>query len=173
MTNKGLFARAFGLGLAFLASATIGWADAHRFDFAKAEAPLRKGFVRVTEKGGEKASWTAGAADIRANYTPITREWKMNIGRGRQLPPPNYPIDLTCGHVQSKEPATLALKVPAGDYRVWVLTGNSGGNARQVQDITVASTMDKADDLRRQPELMDFELDAKADANGEAGRVDP
>ncbi|MGI6356865.1 MAG: hypothetical protein ACOX6W_17505 [Lentisphaeria bacterium] len=167
MTNKGLFARAFGLGLAFLASATIGWADAHRFDFAKAEAPLRKGFVRVTEKGGEKASWTAGAADIRANYTPITREWKMNIGRGRQLPPPNYPIDLTCGHVQSKEPATLALKVPAGDYRVWVLTGNGGGNYRQVWDITVASAMDKAGTTYAgSQELMDFELDAKADANG-------
>lgn len=167
MTTKGFYARVCGLGLAWLAGVSGVWADAYRFDFAKAEAPLRDGFVRVTEKGGATASWTAGASGLRGHYKPIDREWKMNVGRGRQLPPPNYPIDLTCGHVQGAGPATLVLRVPAGDYRVWVLTGNSGGNSRQVWDLQVTGSGDAAETtFSGTEELMELELDAQAGADG-------
>ncbi len=170
MKDYMLTARIGSLCLAFFLAVNVCRAEVWRYDLGKDDAPLRDKFVRVTDKGRQSIKWSTDKerGGISAVYKPIEHDWKMDRGRGREIPPANYPIDLTCSSLQSRSAATLQIQVPAGEYRLWILTGNAGGrNTSQVWDLTRTSDCDQAATTYAGIyELMELELDAKADANG-------
>ena len=126
--------------LVLLAASAAG-AGTIRIDFGTETSPLRKGFIRVTHKTkfGDKApvGWLS-TDGLQSRDNPIPRDWKLNPSRGRKYPPPIYTTDLRQDCVQGTGDATLALRVPDGDYRVWLLCGSAGGSRYQVWNVHAA-----------------------------------
>jgi len=114
-----------------------------RIDFGTADSPVRKGFIRVTEKSAFAAGAAAGWLDA-AGLEAVDRPT-----RG-----PVYTTDLRQDSVQGRSKATLRAAVPAGEYRVWIMAGTGGieppvtavgevlkgsGSQSQIWDMTIAA----------------------------------
>ena len=108
------------------------------FDLGTADSPLHDGALRVTEKGGEHATWES-AAPLAARANPIQRDWVENTHARRKDPPASYHTELTCDYVAATAPATLTLALPSGSYRLVLLCGRAGGHAAQVWDTCVTT----------------------------------
>jgi len=112
-----------------------------RIDFGTETSPLRKGWLRVTHKTkfDEKTpvGWLS-TDGLVSRDNPIPRDWKLNPSRGRRYPPPIYTIDLRQDCVQGTARETLAIRVPDGRYRVWLLCGSAGGSRYEVWDASVS-----------------------------------
>ena len=141
-------------------------AETFIFDFGTKDSPLHPGAIRVTETGGEKATWCLDWVKSSAN--PITREWTEDKHSKRKNPPPIYLNDLTCDYVSCDAPLALTLRgVPAGDYKVLLLCGRAGGRAEQVWDIGVGGSGTYASaTFAGGNELRALYLNAAADTKG-------
>lgn len=117
-------------------------AETFVFDFGTKNSPLRKGSLRVTESGGERATWGPDAWR-RAGAGAITREWTVDSHSGRKKPPAVFLNELTCDHVSADHSDTLTLDVPPGAYKLLLLCGCAGGRAEAVWDVR-ATTADGA-----------------------------
>lgn len=120
-----------------LAAALAAQAEVFVFDFGTADSPLRPGAIRVTEKGGDRASWCLDGATSAAS--PITRAWTEDKHSGRKSPPASYVNDLTCDSVSCGSSLMLTLKgIPAGPYKLLLLCGRAG-SPEQVWDLGIRS----------------------------------
>ncbi len=108
------------------------------FDFGTESSPLFPKAELVTDKGGAKALWVAGA-QIKAYANSVRREWVLDKHTGRDEPPACYQTELSCDYVASTAPATLQLEVPPGAYRLLLLCGRPEGRVGQVWDVTIAN----------------------------------
>ena len=117
-------------------------ADAIKVDFGTDKSPVRPGFVRVTGgskfDGGQAAGWIQQGALI-AKDVPINREWVYSKSRGASYPPARYTTDLSQDHVESRDAATLRIRLSNGAYRLWLLSGHAGGHRSQVWDVQIAA----------------------------------
>jgi len=112
-----------------------------RIDFGTETSPLRKGWLRVTHKtkfGPKTAVGWLSTDGLVSRDNPIPRDWKLNPSRGRKYPPPIYTTDLRQDCVQGTSDATFVVRVPVGDYRIWLLCGSAGGSRYQVWDTDVS-----------------------------------
>ena len=129
------------LVLLFASAASAGTL---RIDFGTETSPVRKGWLRVTHKTkfGDKTpvGWLSTDGLVSRN-NPIPRDWKLNPSRGRKYPPPIYTTDLRQDCVQGTRQATLAVRVPDGNYVVWLLCGSAGGSRYQVWETQVTSSV--------------------------------
>ncbi len=109
-----------------------------RIDFGTESSPVRPGWLRVTHKTrwgpGVRAGW-ADANGLAGRNNPVPREWAMSRTRGYKRPPPIYTTDIRQDCVVGRESAELRIRVPAGRYRLWYLTGSAGGSGYQVWNI--------------------------------------
>ena len=108
------------------------------FDFGTKDSPLRKGALRVTDAGGDRAKWGSDTPR-QAGKNAIQREWTENKDSGKDTPPPSFQTELTCDHVSGDQPDTLTLDVPPGAYKLLLLCGRSGGRAEAVWDVCAAT----------------------------------
>ena len=126
------------ISLTFLFPACLTFAAPYAFDFGTAESPLHSGAVLVTPAGNKQAVWkSADKREARSN--PIIREWTLNQHTGKKNPPRSYQTELTCDHVHARHDETLTLAVPAGEYKLLILSGRSGSRAEHVFDIRVTA----------------------------------
>jgi len=112
-----------------------------RIDFGTETSPLRPGFLRVTHKtvfGDDSPAGWLKADGLVSRDNPVPRDWKPDPSRGRDNPPPIYTTDLRQDCVQGAGAATLALRVPDGAYRVWLLCGSAGGHRSQVWNVAAS-----------------------------------
>ena len=160
--------------LLFLASAAA--AGTVRVDFGTETSPVRPGFLRVTHKTvfseGTPAGWLK-ADGLVSRDNPVPRDWKPDPSRGRDNPPPIYTTDLRQDCVQGSGAATLALRVPDGAYRVWLLCGSAGGSRSQVWDTSLSfGTLKLAPDAPLPAAIaLDFSLEAATFAGPHACRA--
>ena len=135
---------ALAIRAAVAASLLAGAAAAQtvRLDFGAARSPVRKGFVRVTDKTafpkGAVAGWVAPSG-LKSENHALSREWKFNKWRGISSPPPIYTTDLRQDFVGAAGPARLRVAAKDGPWRVWMLVGTGFGARGQVWDVTVRS----------------------------------
>ncbi len=111
----------------------LTWAAPYCYDFGTAKSPVWPGFTQVTSQGGEKATWETTGKLIEGAQV-IEREWGTNAHSGRNLPPTFF-TELNCDGISSTVEATLTLAIPAGQYRLWLLTGHTGGAREQVWNL--------------------------------------
>lgn len=155
------FAGLFWAPLAWLSAAPV-W-----LDFGQPDSPVRDGFSGMGTAAIEGVAAWEGASDRRAGANPIRREWTYSDSTGREDPPSSYATELSCDHVSGQMPAVLHLHVPAGPYRVWLLTGAAGGNPAQVWDVAVASGGARAAaTFAGAVEIRELQLDAVAGEDG-------
>lgn len=156
------------VGAAMLAApALLG--EVYKFDFAKESAPLREGFIRISEKNTDHCQWHRDPkVVVLGHYKPVKHEWTTDKARGIGVPPTNFPIDLTAGHVSGKGNADFVLpKVAPGDYRIWVLVGNAGGSSNQVWDTTIKAGEGQGNIIfPGQYEIMEMDFPAKVADGG-------
>ena len=118
-----------------------------RIDFGTEASPVRKGWLRVTHKTKWSKDAPAGWADpkgLRSRDWPVSREWTYSESRGRKYPPAVYVTDLRQDHVEGTSEAILRVRVPDGDYRVWLLVGTAGGRREQVWNVRLGPDDDAA-----------------------------
>ena len=141
-------------------------AETFIFDFGTTDSPLHKGATRITEAGGDTATWCLNWAKSKAN--PITREWSEDKSSGRKNPPQSYLNELTCDYVSAGSDLALTLEnVPAGAYKLLLLCGRAGGRSEQVWDIDVRSDKGTAHaTFAGLHELRALQLDATATEKG-------
>ena len=96
-----------------------------RYDFGTPKSPLRQGFTRVTHLKGSGYIWNT-RSKLKSVASEII-ESRANARRNTIEPPPVYFNDLSCDHVTGTADAELTLKVPAGRYMVWAVSGPAGG----------------------------------------------
>jgi len=153
--------------LAGLLSIITVYAEPFVFDFGSDSSPLRKGALRVTPAGGERATW---AADSRpcARTNVIQREWSQDSYSGKKTPPASYQTELTCDHVFADRAGTLTLDVPPGAYKLLLLCGRSGERAESVWDVRVTGggTSYASATFAGSHELRALYLDAVAGSGG-------
>jgi hypothetical protein len=127
--------------LLIVLAASAAGAGTLRIDFGTETSPVREGWLRVTHKTkfpeDTPVRWPS-TVDLVSRDNPVPRDWKLNPSRGRKYPPPIYTTDLRQDCVQSGGDATLALRLPDGDYRIWLLCGSAGGSRNQVWDTHVS-----------------------------------
>lgn len=154
------------LAIGLILASCLLEAGIYRIDFGKSDGQVREGFTATTEKDGGLVAW-GKTGKLEWRYRPYSYEWKMDSWSMRNRAPVNYPNELSCDYVQGKEQAELTLKVPAGSYRIWVLSGNAGESTSQVWDISVSCGKHRGGTtFSGLHELMDFELDGEAGADG-------
>lgn len=143
-------------------------AAVYRFDCGTDDSPLEAEFVRLTPAGGGGAVWATAADNLEARTAAIVRGWEENSRNGKQQPPIPYYTELNCDYISGTGPATLRLPVPAGPYRVWILSGHgSGGHRHQVWDVAVAAGTAEARSVIPGPVGMrQLQLEASADSQG-------
>ena len=152
--------------LVLLCLARAVQADVFTFDFGTKDSPLHPGAIRVSETGGEHATWCMDGLESHA--TQIARESTEDKRSGKKDPPPVYLNDLTCDYVSCSHTRVLTLKdVPAGDYRLLLLCGHAGGRSEQVWDILASSGTNKANaTFAGAYELRVLQLNATAQQTG-------
>ncbi|MBM4037163.1 MAG: hypothetical protein FJ290_01500 [Planctomycetes bacterium] len=126
---------------ALLLVAGAACAGTVRIDFGTETSPVRPGFLRVTDRtafGEDTAVGWLKADGLVARDNPVPRDWKPDPSRGRDYPPPIYTTDLRQDCVQGTGAATLAVRVPDGAYRVWLLCGSAGGHRSQVWNVVAS-----------------------------------
>ena len=153
--------------IALLSLSLAARAETFVFDFGTKDSPLRKGALRVTESGGDRAKWGSDARR-HASAGAIKREWTEDKYSGRKTPPAVFLNELTCDHVSAGHPDTLTLDVPPGAYKLLLLCGCAGGLAEAVWDVC-ATTVDGASakaTFAGGYELRALALDAVTDTQG-------
>jgi len=139
MSSIGKLALAVGL---LLPSAALP-AEVWLFDMGSDESPLQDGYVRVTPSTvytADKGYGWETAEDLRAHVQDHGREWQFNESRGTKQPPPIYTTSLTCDSLLSKRTNSFLIKVPAGDYLVYVLAGRSAGSPRDYYQFEISAS---------------------------------
>lgn len=119
-----------------LITAATAQSNVFIFDFGTQDSPLHPGAIRVTEKGGDHATWRTGTT-CTARARPIITEWIKDAHTAKTDPPPVYLDDLTCDYVCSAETNVLTLDIPRGPYRLILLCGRAGGRTEQVWDLSI------------------------------------
>ncbi len=111
------------------------------FDFGPPGSPVRPGFQRVTpamaftpERG---YGWLSGRDGLKARVWPAARGLTPSEYYGRPIPPPVYLIDLDQDVVGGTRPAEFAIRVPPGEYVVWLLAGIPRGWTPFVNNFSV------------------------------------
>jgi hypothetical protein len=108
------------------------------FDFGTEKSPLHPGAILVTQAGNKQAVWKS-ENKRETSVNPITREWTLNEHTGRKNPPRSYQTELTCDHIHARHDETLTLAVPAGAYKLLILSGRSGRRTEHVLDLRVTA----------------------------------
>lgn len=138
------------------------------FDFGSQKSEVRAGFARVTAKTAYDPKLGYGwktTAGLKEQYQPYSRQWKDNPGRGAAEPPPIYANEVTCDAVLSKQAGTFLVDLPAGRYRVWILSGLSSGSRRDYHWFEVSAGSARAEvkipgPYRFENRVLDVELRA-------------
>ena len=121
---------------AFCAALAAGPGDGViRIDFGTPTSPVRKGWLRVTDKtvwGKDAPGGWVDPRGLSSRDWPLSREWTYSESRGRKYPPPVYLTDVRRDHVAGSPGAALRVRAPDGPYRVWLLVGTGGGRREQV-----------------------------------------
>lgn len=130
MGRKGDEMRKVHLFIAAAAAATLcGSEGVFRYDFGRADSPLRDGYIRVTHGKGKGYQWRSDSK-LTGSANKIV-ESAENKRRKTIEAPQVYFNELSCDHVSGKGDALLTLNVPAGKYTAWVLTGHPGRPSRE------------------------------------------
>ena len=110
MGRKGDEMRKIQLFLAAAAAATLAGNDGvFRYDFGRADSPLREGFIRVTHGKGKGYQWRS-SAKLTGSANKIT-ESAENKRRKTIEAPQVYFNELSCDHVSGKGDALLLIRV--------------------------------------------------------------
>ncbi|MDD2600414.1 MAG: hypothetical protein PHO37_14525 [Kiritimatiellae bacterium] len=137
------------------------------FDFGTTNSPLHKGAVLVTTAGGQQVAWQA-EGQCKSRVNPIEREGTLATSDGKKSLPQSYQTELTCDYIHASLEQTLAILVPAGAYKLLLLSGRAGGRAEVVWDLRVTSSDNNsaAATFAGAHELRTLYLDAVAGAKG-------
>ncbi len=130
--------RALGLLALVLGVGSLSPAAMYRFDFGSADSALQDGFTRVTPgmvAGEGPAGWVDGSRLVARDQPYIDYE----EGDGGAVPPPCWTCPLSQDCLVSDAPAELVIRVPDGNYHVWVLCGTSYPYRSQYFDFEVIS----------------------------------
>ena len=147
------------------------------FDFGPAGSPLRQGFTAATARTLLDAQAGFGwrrTEGLQEHLSPAQRDAVDSYYMGRKTPPPVYLNDLDQDLVGGAAPAEFVVRVPGGEYTLWLLAGAPSGYESGVNRFSV----DAGAGARRigLPQHHIFEslfLPAKAGAEGLRVRFTP
>ncbi len=101
------------------------------FDFGPVGSPVRAGFRAVSAKDAYSDAkgfgWLTPPASLKDRSWKAARGMTMSSYYGRKIPPRVYLTDLTQDLVGGTASAEFAIRVPPGEYAVWMLAGAPGG----------------------------------------------
>jgi hypothetical protein len=110
------------------------------FDFGPADSPLRAGFTDVTATTAYDAArgygWAA-TSGLQQVSQPAAHTNTYSAHYGYMVPPALYLNDLDQDFVGGKTSAEFRVKLPAGDYTVWMLSGLPAPHSPIVNNFTV------------------------------------